>query len=77
MAGREGFEPPDTRRRGDRLPQWSAPLPRTQRASLPRPWLLGIMTAENDAVYLPLKKGSNELVLAVSELGAVGDLLAG
>jgi hypothetical protein len=24
---------------------------------------------ENDAVYLPLKKGSNELMLAVSELG--------
>ena len=27
------------------------------------------MDAENDAVYLPLKKGSNELLLAVSELG--------
>jgi hypothetical protein len=27
------------------------------------------MNPENDAVYLPLKKGSNELVLAVSELG--------
>ena len=33
------------------------------------PGFLGIMDAENDAVYLPLKKGSNELVLAVSELG--------
>jgi hypothetical protein len=30
---------------------------------------LGIMDVEDDAVYLPLKKGSNELVLAVSELG--------
>ena len=30
---------------------------------------LGIVNPENDAVYLPLKKGSNELMLAVSELG--------
>ena len=30
---------------------------------------LGIMDVENDAVYLPLRKGDNELVLAVSELG--------
>ncbi len=30
---------------------------------------LGIMDVENDAVYLPLKQGDNELVLAVSELG--------
>jgi len=33
------------------------------------PGFLGIMNPENDAVYLPLKPGSNELVLAVSELG--------
>jgi hypothetical protein len=33
------------------------------------PGFLGIMNVEDDAVYLPLKKGSNELVLAVSELG--------
>jgi hypothetical protein len=33
------------------------------------PGFLGIVNAENDAVYLPLKKGNNELVLAVSELG--------
>ncbi len=33
------------------------------------PAFLGIMNPENDAVYLPLKKGRNELVLAVSELG--------
>jgi hypothetical protein len=33
------------------------------------PAFLGIMNPENDAVYLPLKKGSNELMLAVSELG--------
>jgi hypothetical protein len=33
------------------------------------PAFLGIVNAENDAVYVPLKKGSNELVLAVSELG--------
>ncbi|MBZ5722723.1 MAG: DUF1080 domain-containing protein [Acidobacteriia bacterium] len=33
------------------------------------PGFLGIMNPENDAVYLPLKKGRNELVLAVSELG--------
>jgi hypothetical protein len=31
------------------------------------PGFLGIVDVENDAVYLPLKKGSNELVLAVSE----------
>jgi hypothetical protein len=33
------------------------------------PGFLGIVDAENDAIYLPLKKGSNELMLAVSELG--------
>jgi len=33
------------------------------------PGFLGIMNPENDTVYLPLKKGRNELVLAVSELG--------
>ncbi len=33
------------------------------------PAFLGIVNPENDAVYLPLKKGSNALVLAVSELG--------
>jgi hypothetical protein len=33
------------------------------------PAFLGIVNPENDAVYLPLKKGSNELVLALSELG--------
>ena len=33
------------------------------------PGFLGIVDPENDAVYLPLKKGSNELMLAVSELG--------
>ena len=33
------------------------------------PGFLGIINPENDAVYLPLKKGSNDLVLAVSELG--------
>jgi len=33
------------------------------------PRFLGILNPENDAVYLPLKKGSNELMLAVSELG--------
>jgi hypothetical protein len=33
------------------------------------PGFLGIVDAENDAVYLPLKKGANELVLALSELG--------
>jgi hypothetical protein len=27
------------------------------------------MSADDDAVYLPLKKGANELILAVSELG--------
>jgi len=32
------------------------------------PGFLGIVNAENDAVYLPLKKGRNELLLAVSEL---------
>jgi hypothetical protein len=29
---------------------------------------LGILTPDNDALYLPLRKGSNELVLALSEL---------
>ncbi len=33
------------------------------------PRFLGIVSAENDALYLPLKKGKNDLVLAVSELG--------
>jgi hypothetical protein len=33
------------------------------------PGFLGIMNPENDAVYLPLKKGANELLLAISELG--------
>jgi hypothetical protein len=33
------------------------------------PGFLGIVNPENDAVYLALKKGSNELMLAVSELG--------
>jgi hypothetical protein len=33
------------------------------------PGFLGIVNAENDAIYLPLKKGRNELMLAVSELG--------
>ena len=33
------------------------------------PAFLGIVSPENDAVYLPLKKGRNELLLAVSELG--------
>jgi hypothetical protein len=33
------------------------------------PGFLGIMNPENDVVYLPLKKGRNELTLAVSELG--------
>lgn len=33
------------------------------------PGFLGIVNTENDAVYIPLKKGRNELMLAVSELG--------
>jgi hypothetical protein len=33
------------------------------------PGFLGIVNPENDVVYLSLKKGSNELVLALSELG--------
>src|SRR5262249_50790313 len=33
------------------------------------PGFLGIVNPENDAVYLSLKKGSNELMLAISELG--------
>lgn len=33
------------------------------------PGFLGIVNPENDAVYLTLKKGRNELMLAVSELG--------
>jgi hypothetical protein len=33
------------------------------------PAFLGIINPENDTVYLPLKRGSNELVLVVSELG--------
>ncbi len=33
------------------------------------PGFLGIVSPENDATYAPLKKGRNELVLAVSELG--------
>jgi hypothetical protein len=33
------------------------------------PAFLGIVNPENDTVYLPLKKGDNELLLAVAELG--------
>jgi len=33
------------------------------------PAFLGIVNPENDAVYLPLKKGRNDLLLAVSEIG--------
>ncbi len=33
------------------------------------PGFLGIVNPENDSLYLPLKKGSNEIVLAVSEIG--------
>ena len=33
------------------------------------PGFLGIVNPENDTVYLPLKKGHNELMLALSELG--------
>ena len=33
------------------------------------PGFLGIMDAEDDAVYLPLRKGRNDLVLAISEMG--------
>ena len=33
------------------------------------PGFLGIVNPENDAVYLPLKQGRNDLMLAVSELG--------
>jgi hypothetical protein len=33
------------------------------------PGFLGIMNPENDAVYVPLHKGNNELILALSELG--------
>jgi hypothetical protein len=33
------------------------------------PDFLGIINLDNDYVYLPLKKGSNDLVLAVSEIG--------
>jgi hypothetical protein len=33
------------------------------------PGFLGIMNPENDALYLPLKKGANDLLLAISELG--------
>jgi len=33
------------------------------------PGFLGIVNPENDAIYLPLKQGNNELLLAVSELG--------
>ncbi|MEM7102309.1 MAG: hypothetical protein AAF502_04185 [Bacteroidota bacterium] len=32
------------------------------------PAFLGIVDVDNDAIYLPLKKGKNELVLAVTEL---------
>src|SRR5437868_4404698 len=33
------------------------------------PACLGILSPENDAVYPPLKKGANEVLLAVSEPG--------
>jgi hypothetical protein len=33
------------------------------------PRFLGIVNPENDAIWLPLHKGRNELLLAISELG--------
>ena len=33
------------------------------------PDFLGIVNLDNDMLYIPLKKGHNELVLAVSEIG--------
>lgn len=33
------------------------------------PGFLGIVNPENDVIYLPLRKGANDLTLAVSELG--------
>jgi len=33
------------------------------------PGFLGIINPENDAIYLPLRKGHNELILGVSEIG--------
>jgi len=33
------------------------------------PGFLGIVSPDDDALYLPLRKGSNELVLALGELG--------
>jgi hypothetical protein len=33
------------------------------------PGFLGIVSPENDSIYLPLRKGRNELLLAVTELG--------
>ena len=33
------------------------------------PGFLGIVNPENDVIYLPLRKGHNELILAVSEIG--------
>jgi hypothetical protein len=33
------------------------------------PGFLGIVSADDDALFLPLRKGTNELVLALSELG--------
>jgi hypothetical protein len=33
------------------------------------PGFLGIVSADDDALYLPLRKGSNDLVLALSEMG--------
>jgi len=33
------------------------------------PGFLGIVNPENDAVFLPLRRGGNDLTLAVSELG--------
>ena len=33
------------------------------------PGFLGVVDAEDDAIYLPLRKGNNDLVLALGELG--------
>jgi hypothetical protein len=35
--------------------------------SFRQPKFLGLLDTESDAIYLPLKKGRNELVLAVTE----------
>jgi hypothetical protein len=70
-SGEEALRWIQRRRERERVPEWADSVSRTQRPAqnVRDPGFVGIVNPENDAVYLPLKKGNNELMLGVSELG--------